>query len=306
MIHRLACPALRITAVAACALAAGTSAASAGPLTAQTLLADFNVITIGDLTTTNDVEGAAVIGGNLGGTPNFFNTDVPGTTGFPGSPVVYLYGNNNTTSMNIDGGGTLVTSPPNPLSAYTAPLIALSTQLAGTAANATGAPDGSGNFVFKYTGTGSVAAFSFTGAALAADLSGKSVQFSLGSATMAVVNVTGNFTAPGDANFNAPALRNVIFNFEDATEVDVGNWEASILAPDAEVDITGGGHIEGSLFADSFEGGGELHNYTFTATLPSPPSPPTSSVPEPPTLWLVAAGLVGLVLRRPRASAEPG
>jgi hypothetical protein len=81
-----------------------------------------------------------------------------------------------------------------------------------------------------------------------------------------------------------------LFNFYNASTVEVGTWSgASILAPDADVSITGGGNISGSLFAKDYLGGGELHNDNlFDGALPSTP------VPEPSTWAMLIAGFAGL------------
>ena len=103
-----------------------------------------------------------------------------------------------------------------------------------------------------------------------------------------IINVLGDFTDPNSAHFNVDQ-ENALFNFEDATKVNLGQWGASILAPDAAVTITGGGNVDGSLFAQSFLGGGELHNNNlFNGALPS------SAVPEPSTWAMLFAGFVGL------------
>ena len=76
--------------------------------------------------------------------------------------------------------------------------------------------------------------------------------------------------------------------------VNLGQWGASILAPDAAVTITGGGNIEGSVFAKSFLGGGELHNNNlFNGALPTA-ALPTAAVPEPSTWVMLFAGFAGL------------
>ncbi len=79
---------------------------------------------------------------------------------------------------------------------------------------------------------------------------------------------------------------NVIFNFFNADQVTVGNWESAILAPNATVHIASG-NIEGFIYAKSFTGGGELHNDPFTG-----------SIPEPTGVALLGAGMAGIGLIR--------
>ena len=98
-----------------------------------------------------------------------------------------------------------------------------------------------------------------------------------------------SFSEPGGVNWNGPALQDVLFNFVGYSNVAVGNWEGSILAPGATVSILSG-DINGSVFAGSYVGGGELHNDPYTGTLP-----PSVPVPEPPaaTLFVGALAMLG-------------
>ena len=111
---------------------------------AGTILNEFNLIAEGNVNTPDDIEGSAIVGGTLTGA-TFFNNNVPT------SPVVYAYGTLaptqngldldnggnlyytgaiNPPKVNFSGGGHQITSgPPLPLSDYTDPLTALSTQL---------------------------------------------------------------------------------------------------------------------------------------------------------------------------------
>jgi choice-of-anchor A domain-containing protein len=282
--------------------------ATANPLpSAAQILDTFNLVTTGDVSTNSDIEGSAVIGGNLSAS-TFFNNNAPGT------PVIYLYGTqsgnlnlNNGGSLymdgspggqvNYNGGGHLYSSgPPLPLSDYTAPLAQLSSTLASLAANSSISVASNSVTFNAVAGANGVAVFDVTAAQLESELA-SNIVFSQGAGvTGVVVNVTGNFAEPGGVNWNQSPQQDVLFNFTGATSVNVGNWQASILAPGATVGILNG-NINGSVFAGNYTGGGELHNYTYTGTLPSDPS-----VPEPATLGIFGLGLAGLAAlrRRPR------
>jgi choice-of-anchor A domain-containing protein len=134
-----------------------------------------------------------------------------------------------------------------------------------------------------------IVVFDITGSALANDLVNHDFSFTGGKGvTSYIINVIGNFTDPNSTHFNMDQ-QDALFNFEDATTVNLGQWGASILAPDAALTITGGGNIEGSVFAKEFLGGGELHNNNlFDGALP------TAAVPEPSTWATLFAGFVGL------------
>ncbi|MEJ0017768.1 MAG: collagen-binding domain-containing protein [Acetobacteraceae bacterium] len=302
---------LALMALCAAVVSLARPAAAAPQLSALQILGSVNLVTNGKVSTTADVEGSAVIGGNLSGA-TFFNGDAPG------SPFIYLYGSqsgnlnlNNGGSLymngtpgghvNYNGGGHLYsTGPSQPLSTYTAPLMNLSSQLAGlmqTAGNTI-----SGGTFNAVAGATGMSVFNITGSALQSALTNANIRFMLGvGVTSVVVNVTGDFTEPNSANWNTLA-QNVLFNFSNATSVTVGNWQSSILAPSATLAIANGA-INGSVFANQFNGGGEIHNELFTGAgglLDGSSSNLPGSVPEPATLSLLGLGAMATVLLRRR------
>ena len=107
------------------------------------------------------------------------------------------------------------------------------------------------------------------------------------SASTIVINVTGSFTEGGGENFNGDTYLNehVIWNFENATAVNVKSWHGAVLAGDASV--TNSSPMEGFLYAENFTGGGELHSFPFDGTVPG-------AVPEPSTWAMMALGFAGL------------
>ncbi len=246
--------------------------------------------------------GNAVVGGDLSGA-TFFG----GGSNIPSSPTLYLFGKLNSSlnlnsggslyyaggaspKVNYNGGGKLQTTLPNPIGYYTDPLADLSDQLSDLTATA-GTSFVNGKFNAG-SNTG-IVVFEISGSQLASDLVNHDISFSGTGVTSYIINVIGNFTDPNSTHFNVDQ-QNALFNFEDATQVNLGQWGASILAPDAAVTITGGGNIEGSLFAKSFMGGGELHNNNlFNGALPTA-ALPTAAVPEPSTWVMLFAGFAGL------------
>ena len=291
--------------------AAAAGPARAEPMTAKDILSSFNLVTTGNVSTQSDIVGDAVIGGNLSGATFFGGGNVPS------SPDLYLFGKLNsslnlnsggslyyagTTSqhVNYNGGGKLYATLPNALSYYTDPLIALSTQLSGLTATA-GTSFVNGKFNAG-SNTG-IVVFDISGSALASDLVNHDISFTGAGVTSYIINVIGNFTDPSSTHFNVDQ-QDALFNFEDAASVNLGQWGASILAPDAAVKITSGGNIEGSLFAQSFLGGGELHNNNlFDGALP------IAAAPEPSTWAMMFAGFAGLAFlgwRRARKDAVAG
>jgi len=305
-------------AVATIALIAGAAAepARAAPATAKDILSSFNLVTTGNVSTQSDIVGDAVVGGNLSGA-TFFG----GGANVPSSPDLYLFGNLNSSlnlnsrgnlyyagsisppSVNFNGGGKDLGAPPNPLGYYTDPLKALSTQLSGLTAT-TGTSFVNGNFNAG-SNTG-IVVFNITGSALASGLVNRDITFTGTGVTSYIINVIGNFTDPSSTHFNVDQ-QDALFNFEDATTVNLGQWGASIPAPDAAVKITSGGNIEGSLFAQSFLGGGELHNNNlFNGALPSTSLAATAPVPEPSTWAMLFAGFARLAFLGWRRTRKAG
>jgi choice-of-anchor A domain-containing protein len=294
------------------------AAAAGGParaaVTAEDILSSFNLVTTGKVSTHSDIVGDAVVGGDLNGA-TFFG----GGAAIPASPDLYLFGKLNGSlnlnsggnlyyagstgpRVNYNGGGKDLGAPPNPLSYYTDPLADLSTQLSGLTATA-GTSFVNGKFNAG-SNTG-VVVFDITGSALASDLVNHDISFTGRGVTSYIINVIGNFSEPSSTHFNVDQ-EDALFNFEDATTVNLGRWGASILAPDAAVKITSGGYLEGSLFANEFLGGGELHNNNlFNGALPAR-GLATTPVPEPSTWAMLIAGFAGLALlgwRRARKGA---
>ncbi len=293
------------------------AAAVAGPAraaspTAKDILSSFNLVTTGNVSTQSDIVGDAVVGGNLSGA-TFFG----GGSNIPSSPDLYVFGKLNSSlnlnsggslyyagspsqPVNYNGGGKHYTTLPNALSSYTDPLTALSAQLSDLTAT-TGTSFVNGKFNAG-SNTG-IVVFDIKGSTLTSDLVNHDFSFTGKGVTSYIINVIGNFTDPNSTHFNVDQ-EDALFNFENATAVNLGQWGASILAPDAALTITGGGNIEGSVFAKSFLGGGELHNDNlFDGALP------TTAVPEPSTWAMLLAGFVGLGFlgwRRARKGAAAG
>ena len=321
--------------LAAAALALGTTAASAGALTAQSIIAGYNLVASGDVTTNADIEGSAVIGGNLSGSGQFFNNSsrepasptvsvygtVLGGTQIDNVPGIFYYGAigpSGSISLNGTGSTKVQNGFPNALGAYLTPLAALATQAAAMSQQARNSiVAGSNSLVFNATtgDSGGVAYFNIAAATLESDMNNATMQFNLsGSASTMIVNVIGNcgtggacsFVDPGSEHFTSVVSGttfqpNVLFNFTNETTLGLSSWETAVLAPDAATTTTNA--LEGFLYTATLNAGGELHNLTFGGTVPPPPSPPASPVPEPASALLLAAGL-GAMLRPRRIGAS--
>ena len=220
--------------------AAAVGPARADSMTAADILSNFNLVTTGNVSTQSDIVGDAVVGGDLSGATFFGGSHVPA------SPTLYVFGKLNSSlnlnsggslyyaggsspKVNYNGGGKHYTTLPNPLGNYTDPLTDLSAQLANlTATSGTSLVNGKFN---AGSNTG-VVVFEMTGAELASDLVNHDISFAGNGVTSYIINVIGDFTERSSTHFNVDQ-EDALFNFEDATKVNLGQWGASILAPDA-------------------------------------------------------------------------
>ena len=131
----------------------------------------------------------------------------------------------------------------------------------------------------------------------AALLSSPELRFNVtGNAFPIIVNVTGtnvNWTANAVGGFDSSLNRSIIWNFIDATSVNLQRIvHGSVLARNATV--TNNTPIEGTLVARHFTQGGEVHLGTFNGTIPF------AAVPEPASWAMMIAGfaMAGAALRR--------
>ncbi|MGD8451352.1 MAG: choice-of-anchor A family protein [Phycisphaerae bacterium] len=272
-------------------------------------LNEWNLIVRHDLVTSSEVDGSAMIGGNLSGTSNYA---IHGVTAFNGDGLVVggdITGGtvqvNNGGNLRIggavqsgatvllNGGGAQIDDLTTPamISAAFAHVEAISAVFASLTAN--GTLDGAGNM----TATPTV----MDGQSVAVyNLSNDDFQnlgqlnLVMGSADTVIINVTSSggvvdFRAPPNiiGGFNQNNSSRILWNLPDATSVLVNNsFNGALLAPFADLDLQGGG-MNGTVVVDSISHmNAEVRQFTYTGY-----------VPEPASLGLLGAGGL-LVLRR--------
>lgn len=219
---------------------------------------------------------------------------------------------------NLNGGATATSVPSISLTAPTStlgsfatmfqtPLTALSTRLAGVAANSratvsgnavtfNAAPDALGTAVFDIN------------TSLFSGVSG--VTINLNGAKSVIINVDSctsqacAYSFANGVNFNNPTsyAAHVLWNFINASSLTFGGeFGGSVLAPLAAV--TNSSPIDGTLVAVSFSGSGEVHSDPYVGSLPSGGQEAVAA-PEPAALSLVGTGMAGLALIRRRNKAK--
>lgn len=290
---------------------------------AADLLGGVNAFVNGNFSSTDDTEGAAIIGGNLSGTGTFQNLGVPLGVTLSGFGALNVYGGAGTSSYNITNQGQVRIGGANAGSTFSGAssitygnafpvaratmwnqITALSAGLANLAPTTPAASlpsAGSNNAVITaipatVNGIANVAVIDIT-AALLGSYTG--LQVNLNGASTVIINVSGNYNAQPNWMNGSAYNQRVIWNFENATTVALGatGIQGTVLAPTAHVTLNN--PIDGGLFAASFSGNGELHYRPFigsTALLNSV----STTVPEPASLALFATGAAGLALLRRR------
>jgi len=285
--------------------------ALAGNVAPLSALDSFNAVIFTNATTSSDIEGAALIGGNFSGATVYTNPTVGTATGYgaltvfgstSGNPInlndggsAYVGGAKGAI-INFNGGGRYISAPPNDIAQFQSSFTTFSQTLAGLTPNSSLPATGNNEVIAATPGSNGVAVLDITATELA---NIPSFQLDLNGATSVIFNVSGttvNFNANVESGLTG--ADDTIWNFYQAKSVTIGTQIAgSVLAPLANV--TNDNQIDGALVANSWTGNGELHDYPYTGASPIPPTS-VSAAPEPSTwaLTLAAVGGIGLMLRR--------
>lgn len=278
--------------VGAAALAAGVMVQLAG----ASAINDWNLIVRHNLTTTSEVEGRTIVGGNISGTSNYgikllppanyVNIDslvVGGTVAANNYQVnsgrARLFGSKGSANFNMNGGGALiqndsgVTAMVNSAWADVVNASSYCSSLAAT--NTVTLPSGqpAGVVFNSVLGPGGVAVFSVNGNALFQNNLVQQMDINMNGATTVVINVAGtNITYNGGnmlGGFNIPNAGKIIWNFYQATTLNIDrHFFGAILAPLAT--MSNSTAIEGSVFTDTFNQNGEVHLPNFSGNIPAP------------------------------------
>jgi len=303
-------------------------------------LKEWNVVAFNNLSTSNHIGGRVLVGNNFtvnNGVVAMDGSNIPTTTN--GTAAITVGGNTSFSNGNVNGSGVQVggnltgnfnnngggavqvggtaqnqqnfsvqanqgANFTNTILAQSADIKASLTSLSQnlqTLANTAGVQVGgdSNNQSITVTGTG-LQVLNWSEAMFEGS-SNQQLQISIPSGATLVVNVAGT-DLDFNRNFNTYAnMKNVLFNFYEATTVDIGRqFSGSILGVFA--DITGGnsGNIDGTVVGNNVtqNANGEIHNAYFQGDLSSL-SGPVSVAPEPSTwaMLILGFGLVGAMMR---------
>jgi choice-of-anchor A domain-containing protein len=254
-------------------------------LTALQILQQLDLVDFTNFTGSSDVEGRAVIGGNLisggtfytgasGGTGGvapaassfaaltvFGSVDVQNDINLNDSGTAYV-GGSGSKKINFNGGKLTTTAPMESIAQLQTTLDGLESSLSAMSANGVIENPNNPNLVsLNNTTNASTVVFDVTAAELK---SWGTLNLNAGSATSIIINVIGGGSISTGVNlvggFNSDQHK-IIWNFENATSVTVNGWQGTILAPYAAV--TANSQINGTVVANSFSGGGEIHQYTY-------------------------------------------
>jgi len=272
---------------AACALG---SSALASPLY------DYNLVVLGDLFSTSEVDGTAFIGGNLSGPASNYATKLVPSGDWLGITTLSVGGNiastinlqagnlalggMNNGTVNFNGGGRMIIDPTlgTQTGALAAQLQQTSSVLSGLTANSTvTGPGGSPSpVVFQAAPAGpqNLAVFSIDGNAIFSNPNTQQIELALNGADAIVINVSGTDIVFNSGNFVGswltPDVRaRAIWNFYEAETITLDrNFNGAILAPLAH--LTNSTDIDGSVFVGSFDQLGEVHLPMYTGIVPAP------------------------------------
>ena len=332
-------------------------------------LREWNLVVLGNLDSSSEVEGRTFVGGNLtGNSSNYGTRATTSANGQQGLTVVgnvngghknlnngsgAVVGGNVTSGFNLNGpsqtvkvGGMIRNTNVNQNSVLSnldasdpafglglqqqkadlkSSLGSLSFDMGTLAANSQMSMQGNRGIFDAQPDTQGLAVFAIT----AADLDKISeIQFNLGGADTAIVNVSGRTVNLND-NFlggTANLGENLIWNFPDAEELRLTTaWGGSVLAPLADAETRN--YIQGSAVFGNLTQNGEMHIGTFKGGYVTPPSGGTSGggdsstggapggggssggavpVPEPGMVGLFGLGVAGLILWRRRRARQGG
>ena len=294
---------------AAITIVASASLAHAG------VLSDWNLVVRTNVTSSSEVDGSALIGGQLGGNSSNYavqNVFAPNNVGLAvaggvigGNKQVnngrnFRYTTAPTATVNLNGGGNAAfdaTIGAQVANAFTQ-VSAISAALSSLTPNGTVDGGGNMNAAPVLISGQRIAVYSINAASLG---SLGQLNLNFGTADAVIINVAAvaglvNFQAPPNflGGFNQANASRIIWNLPDATLVRVNNtFNGALLAVNADLKVLGGG-MNGSVVVNSIsEQNAEIRRFNYNSWVPDAniPAPGVSSI-------MALAGLAATRRRR--------
>lgn len=269
-------------------------AISGTAIASPSLFGGYNLVVRNNVNSTSEVDGSALIGGNLSGASNYA---VQGVTALNGAGLTvggtissgpisinnggnFRFGGTVNTIVNRNGGGSsaFVTTISSEVSAAFAQATTVSSFFAGLSAN--GTLDGAGNMnASPVLLDGQRVAVYNLSPSMWAGLGQLNLNF--GSADSVIINVN---TAPGaTVSFSAPPnfvgglnqanSSRILWNIPHAGVININNnFNGALIAPNAALNLLGGG-LNGTVIVNSIPNqSAEIRRSVYTGYIPTPAS----------------------------------
>jgi len=283
---------MRSASIRTAVMAAGVALASQAH---ASILSDWNLFVYGNLNSSQEVEGRALIGGNLSGGAQQYGTMLTPRPNYLGTDVLAVGGNINVSNLHVEagnlrlggtrsgtvdfnGGGHQINDPNTFLIAQAAQaeIVATSSYLHGLAStNTVTLPSGqpAGVTFNAVPNSDGVAVFNVDGNSLFHSNLVQSINLSLNSADSVIINVSGTSISFDGGNMiggmNAANAGKILWNFYEATSISIDRqFFGALVAPGAT--LSNSTVIVGSTAVANFNQNGEVHIPTYTGFVPAP------------------------------------
>ena len=281
----------------------------------------YNLILKNDLSTSSDIEGRIMIGGDINGASTDVGSRIPAD---PVVDAVTVVGDINAPSLKSHNGNVVYGGNATPgnidIQNHAAALIKEDQLLLQTrfdeiyqsviddsdyyqtlTANGTFNTSDMNKKLFESSSTDDLLVFNINGN----DLQSGGLEVGFTPSVPMIINVSGtgtlNINAKAQGNFDKNSVSPlVLWNFYDYSGLNFNGdgWNGSVLAPYADI-TSYTGSLDGGIAALSYTGGVEVHNKLFTFEPPQDEQTPVSA----PSVAALLFGGVLLVMRRHRKQA---
>ncbi|MEM9083249.1 MAG: collagen-binding domain-containing protein, partial [Planctomycetota bacterium] len=264
---------------------------------AASVLSDYNLVSLGNLTSSGEVFGSALVGGDIFGNTSGYS--VLGGTNATRDGLVLAGDLLATNQILLNNGGNLRVSPTTQLNAgrvfngggsffidpnvdqivqnAAAEVNFLNAAFANLETNATITDNGS-DVILNAPAASPVTVFSIDGALLSRSNTRFSINFNSNFTSTVIVNIDGNggivnlggSGASFGAGFTNINASRILFNFVNTERVQVlSTFSGAVLAPDADIRLISG-DVNGTVVGDAVDQGTrDIRLNTYTGFIPT-------------------------------------